>query len=143
MPGQPQHPPVLSFNCSDIHVYETAGAMNPTTIVSAAAPFYLSADFVFSDAIAIGLVGVLSALPGPQWTISYSVESLGIGPEIELGSVSGNFVAGQLTYKDPATRLTVPAGKLPTGLYRLVAVVTLPKMPGVTGFYEGPTIQIY
>ncbi len=144
MPGQPQHPnPVLSFDCSDIHVYETAGAMDPTTIVSASAPFYLSADFAFAGAIANGLVNVLAQLSGTQWSIRYSAESLGAGPEVALGTVNGSFIAGQSSYKNPATRLTVAAGALEPGIYRLVGVVTLPAMAGVTGFYEGPTIQVF
>jgi hypothetical protein len=75
MPGQPNHPTILSFDCSDIHVYESPGALDPTTIVSASAPFYLSADFAFAGAIANGLVNVLAQLPGTQWNIRYSAEA--------------------------------------------------------------------
>ena len=144
MPGQPNHPPVLSFNCSNIQVYEAAGSLAPTTIVSAAAPFDLSADFAFSDTLATGLVNLLASQPAiSHWNITYSAESLGPGPEVPLGAAHGIFISGQLSYTNPATRITVPAGSLTPGVYKLVGVVTLPNLPGVTGFYEGPTIQVY
>lgn len=143
MAGQPQAPnAVLSFDCKDVHVHETPTSMDPSTIVSASAPYYLSADFAFGGAVAQGLVNVLASLPGTQWRIRYSAESLGAGPEVSLGTVNGSFTSGQLAYSNPATRLTVAAGALPAGVYRLVAVITLPNLPGVTGFYEGPTIQV-
>jgi hypothetical protein len=90
-----------------------------------------------------------------HFEVVYNYESIGGGPEGDLGTKTGDTVAGQFKYNDkegPAntwTTLEVPPNKLEPGVYRLSSVVTFTLGPirdpiqwPITGFTESPAIQV-
>ena len=113
-------------------------------------------DEKFSVAMEFTVTGLSRFLLGYlHFEVVYTYESIGAGPEGELGRKSGDTVAGQFKYNDkegPANTWTtyeVPANKLVAGVYRLSSVVTFKLGPirqpiqwPITGFTESPAIQV-
>lgn len=92
----------------------------------------------------------LAALEDSDWRVSCFAESMGPGPEIELGTVNVDADSGQLAYEadivvNPPSGLTE---HLPdSGVYKLTVTVFLNSNLGepgydMIGFAEGPFIQV-
>ena len=148
--GQPEpgSNPYITMGCDNFvcHDMGTFPSTLPSDLVIAvSSPFCVSVDFHLAGAVWPALLALAAAVPGGDFRVTYRYESQGAGPEGTLGTVNVAAVAGKLQYAEPETKLTVPAGVLPVGVYKLVAVVnsTIPALQWVTGFYEGPMIQIY
>lgn len=142
---------------TDLHVVERLQVLDPNgissnLIIRKTDPFQVAIDF---KVLASSAKAVLCAL---AFEVKYFAESFGPGPEVVLGTVTGNTVAGQFHYDatTPAgagTALTVPGNTLAPGVvYRLAAVVTFkvrcpdagsPVSPyPLNAFVEGPAIEI-
>ncbi|MCG3119383.1 MAG: hypothetical protein ALAOOOJD_01775 [bacterium] len=142
--SQPTANPFITFDCSNLAVIE-AGGTDPSTVLSVANPFEVSVDFSFAGITAASTIDAHSsqAQPPAHWKIEYSAESIGIGPEIALGTKEGSFLPGQLAYSAPDTTLSLDPNPLPTGCYKLVAVITFANLNYAAGFVEGPMIQVF
>ncbi|MER5508159.1 hypothetical protein ACFV29_23795 [Streptomyces sp. NPDC059690] len=114
---------------TDLKVVERLQVLDPNgipsnLIIRRADPFQVAIDF---EVLAPSAKAVLCAL---AYEVKYFAESIGPGPEVELGTVTRNTVAGQSVYNatTPAgsgTALTVPGNTLPAGIvYKLAAVLT-------------------
>lgn len=116
--------------------------------------FQVAMEFEILSPTVKALLGALS------YEVKYFAESIGKGPEYDLGSVNRQTVAGETVYNQdkPAppnqgarTQLEVPKLKLDPGVYRLGAMVvfwlacpnTRPKRYPMTAFTEGPVIEVY
>ncbi len=145
MAGQPQigTNPFIAMDCNNLVCNEPG--LPSSLIVNAAAPFQLSVNFNLAGSVWPAILALAAAVPGPDFQIQYSYESMGAGPEGTLGAVNVNANAGQLNYSAPQTALNIAAGSLPVGTYKLVATVRtlIPMLGWVTGFQEGPIIQVY
>lgn len=147
MPGQPTPTAtnLVTFDVTDCRITEIGG-IDPSTIINVGNAYDITVTFVVGGAFALWCVAQ---------TLDYQVtikgESLGVGIEANLTPtpVSGQTVAGQLTYE---VTVRVPAGTLPvqegSGMYKLVSTVVFPSSsPGVppvpiAGYFEGPILQI-
>ena len=144
MPGQP---------ASQIDTATAIIVLDPNTRPS---DLIVDEDKKFSVAMDFTITGHSRRLLGYlRFEVVYTYESIGGGPEGELGRKSGDTVAGQFRYnheEGPANTWTtyeVPPNKLESGVYRLSAVVNFKLGPiphripwPITGFTEGPAIQV-
>jgi hypothetical protein len=140
MPGQPGpgSNPVITIDCTSVQVADPMGSPSNLIIQSTDA-FQVTANWHLAGWLANWLVGL-----GVQYSVRYNYESMGPGPEGTLGVVGPKpTIAAQLNYGAPDTTLTVPAGTLPAGVYRLTAVVSFGGSPPITAFNEGPMIEIF
>jgi hypothetical protein len=144
-PGQPAN----AIQAADeVQVLDPSGSPSPL-IIKNTDPFKVAMEFtILSPLVPLG------CLP---YEVKYFAESIGKGPEYDLGTVAKQTQAGQYTYNatTPAgyeTVLDVPAGTIDPGVYRLAATVffklaCLPNTPptpyGMTAYSEGPAIQVY
>jgi hypothetical protein len=146
MPGQPApgSNPFITFDCNQIIVRELGPlALPETTVIEETRSWQVSVRFQFAGIFAPWLVNL--NLPV---RVTLRAESMGPGAEQVLGDITISTQAGQLVYgpglpgTDPT--ITVPAGTLLQGVYKLVAVVTFPGTPPppMAGFMEGPIIQV-
>jgi hypothetical protein len=92
---------------------------------------------------------------GPNWNVAVFAESIGPGPEVELGSTTvpkGTPDPADPNRKKYSATVTVPPGTITedvngaSGTYKLVATVFLNSILGtpgfdLTGFSEGPIIR--
>jgi|SRR5215218_6851548 hypothetical protein len=84
---------------------------------------------------------LLGSIPSPsRFTVNYSFESLGAGPEGILASISGEVDPKNHRYGDPDTTVRVEGGTLLRGIYRLTCSVDVSGQ--IIGYAEGPVIQI-
>ena len=90
------------------------------------------------------VTGGVSTTIGGTWRVRAFAESMGPGPEYDLGSVDTAVVP-----QDPHTYIShilVPGNTMDVGVYKLVIVITHTNSLGVatemTGFAEGPLFQI-
>jgi hypothetical protein len=155
MPAQPQFPN-FTFDVTAMSVTEPAPAWSPATIIARDVAFTLSSDFHM-----IGTTGqhIQDALSGTtmvnEYIIRYTAESIGPGPEYKfpLAPAPNDWkhvtcILGNYYYDKTQTNYTVPANTMDPGLYRLGCIVKMVQITGgstlgVTGFVEGPTIEIY
>ncbi len=143
MAGQPNLNPWITFDVTGLHVTEmgaTPPVLTPHTIIPRGTAFRVSTDFTFGGALAAWLTAL-----GLTWEAKFYCESIGPGPEVDLGSVSGATVAGTLAYGAPDTDCPVAAGIADPGTYKLTCIVKIGGVAGpspITGFIEGPMIQI-
>ena len=136
---------VLVFDVTGMEIREqnpVAGALQePQFIIPVTSDFVADVSFEISGLLANTVTCI--AMPPPPYEVSVHAESIGVGQEGEIGSATGNLVCGQLDYTQS---VTIPAGTLDIGVYKLVAVVkftgTTPPLPMI-GFTDNPImIQI-
>lgn len=112
----------------------------PTEVLEAGVPFRIRTAWT---------IGPLAALLlGGQWTVTTFVESIGPGPEQEIGHTTVP-LNGSAAYN---AVVTVPASTLPndpppptSGVYKLVTVLThrnFGKISNVAAVAEGPVVRI-
>ena len=115
---------------------------NPSTVLDAGTQFEIQCSWQVSPLAAL--------LLGGQWEVAAYVESVGAGPEQQIGPTSVvplNGSAGPYT-----TTIIVPAGTLPnnpappeSGVYKLVTVLThrnFGNVSDVSAVEEGPFLRI-
>jgi hypothetical protein len=144
-PGQPAY----AIQAADeVQVLDPSGSPSPL-IIKSTDPFKVAMEFT--------ILSPLVCIPLLSYEVKYFAESIGEGPEYNLGTVTKQTQAGQYTYNatTPAgseTVLDVPADKMDAGVYRLAATVSFklacpPNTPptpyGMTAYSEGPAIQVY
>jgi hypothetical protein len=137
MPGQPQKGsnPILGIDCTDFRVADPNDPLGPSNlIIPAGTQFDVSLKFDLDGLLAGWLVSTVVS-----YAVHYYYESIGAGPEGQLGVVNRNTSAGKLVYDNADTRATVSIND--RGVYRLTGVVIFGGAP-VTAFTEGPMIQI-
>jgi hypothetical protein len=113
----------------------------PSTVLEAGTPFLVKAKWTISPLAAL--------LLGGQWELAAYVESIGPGPEKQIGKTVVVPLTGTTTYH---ADITVPAGTLPddpaaptSGVYKTVTVLThrnFGKISDVVGIVEGPVLRI-
>src|SRR4249919_596446 len=103
----------------DVTVLDNNGA--PASVLEANADFRIDAQWSIDANSATAL--------GGQWELSAYVESIGRGPEQQVGPTAVVLLNGGLNY---SASITVPAGTLPddpqppnSGVYKLVTVLLL------------------
>jgi hypothetical protein len=143
MAGQPSS----ELETADALIVLDPNTLESNLVVDEDLKFYVAMEFKFKGR-SKALLGYLT------FEVLYTYESIGRGPEGDLGRVNGKTVAGQETYNNKGaagtqTTLEVPGGTIPRGLYRLGAVVTFKLGPiqhpipwPITGFTESPAIQV-
>ena len=113
----------------------------PATVLEAGAPFTVHADWTISPLAAL--------LLGGQWELAAYVESIGPGPEQQIGPTVVVPLSGATNY---SADITVPANTLPddpaaptSGVYKTVTVLThrnFGQITDVVGIVEGPVLRI-
>jgi len=160
MSGQPQFPGFITFDVTGMGVTEPSGAWTPSTVIPRNQPFTLSCTFQIGELFGRGL----NDLPptGPpvfEYNVTYYAESLGPGPDYKFPVGNANVtlavgcIRGQYSYGSAETSFTVPANTLQANSYELSCRVKMsPAAPPpvsagfpwhVTGFVQGPTIDVY
>lgn len=132
MPGQPSW-----FNVSSLAVTEPAGKPVPPEIIEVGQNFDLTLTFDGDDT---ELLWMLYEFFGAGYEVNFYAEGLGVAaPDIDLGTVNGNLLAGGGPYTATLT------SNIPTpGLYRVGSTVIFPGVPGeVAGFIENVLIHIH
>jgi hypothetical protein len=112
--------------------------------------FQLALEFELISPTSQDLAGTLT------YEIKYFAESIGRGPEYDLGSVAKRTVDNAYKYNATTppgaeTALLVKAGTMAPGVYRVAAMVTFkldcppgrPRPYRMTVFCEGPAIELY
>jgi hypothetical protein len=124
----------------DVTVRDNNGA--PANVLEAAKDFTIEAKWSIDKGFALALCG--------KWQLAAYVESIGRGPEQQLGQTKEVTLNGGTHY---SAVITVPAGSLPddpapglSGVYKLVTVLThrspRGKISDVAAFVEGPMLRI-
>jgi hypothetical protein len=135
-----QFPNVLfgpgTFNAA---VIDNNGA--PSAVLEAAAPFTIQCSWTISALAAL--------LLGGEWQLAAYVESMGPGPEQQVGATVDVALTGATSY---SANITVPANTLPddvgpgqSGTYKLVTLLTHRNFGNVTdvaAVVEGPILRI-
>ena len=113
----------------------------PATVLEAGDPFTIHADWQISPLAAL--------LLGGDWQLAAYVESIGAGPEQQVGPTVTVPLTGAPNY---SADITVPANTLPntpappaSGVYKTVTVLTHTNFGAVTdvvGIVEGPVLRI-
>jgi hypothetical protein len=146
IPGEPE----ADIQATDtLQVLDPAG-VKPARIIKTTDPFKVAMEFELISATAQDLAGTLS------YEIKYFAESMGKGPEYDLGTVRDRTLDNQYKYNatTPAgaeTALDVAAGTMDPGVYRVAAMVSFklncpperPRPYRMTAFVEGPAIEVY
>jgi len=115
---------------------------NPNTVLDTGLPFYIRVEWSIAGGVAPLIAGT--------WYVSAYADSVGPGPEVQVGATMPVPLTGPLNF---STTITVPPGALPSasgsassGVYELVTIITHTNVFGVatemTGFAEGPLIQM-
>jgi hypothetical protein len=92
------------------------------------------------------LDGTLKSMIAGTWTVRLFVESMGPGPEAQIGSTNVPLVANPnytATINVPANAL--PAGPPASGVYKIVVVITHEAFgikTEMAGFGEGPLVDV-
>jgi hypothetical protein len=123
----------------DIVVNDNNGT--PSTVLEAAANFTIDATWSIDPAAAL--------LLGGQWELAAYVESVGQGPEQQVGPTEIVPLNGTASY---SRTVTVPAGTLPdnpapplSGVYKLIVVLihrNFAAVSDVAAVAEGPFLRI-
>ncbi len=123
----------------DIVVNDNNGA--PATVLEAASPFTIDATWSIDPLAAL--------LLGGQWEVAAYVESIGQGPEQQVGTTQIVALNGTAAY---STTVTVAANELPenpappvSGVYKLIVVLThrnFNAVSDVAAVAEGPFLRI-
>jgi hypothetical protein len=114
---------------------------NPSTVLEANADFRI--DVLWS------IDPISALLLGGQWELAAYVESIGPGPELQVGNTEVVPLNGTQNY---AATIVVPAGSLPnnpsppdSGVYKIVTVLThrnFTQVTDVAAIEEGPMVRI-
>ncbi|HEY3713772.1 MAG TPA: hypothetical protein VGL39_04520 [Jatrophihabitantaceae bacterium] len=114
---------------------------SPSSVLEAAAPFTIQCSWTISPLAAL--------LLGGQWQLAAYVESMGPGPEQEVGAAVTIPLTGATNY---SANIVVPANTLPnnpappiSGTYKLVTLLTHRNFGNVTdvaAVVEGPIVRI-
>ena len=114
---------------------------SPSTVLEAAAPFTIQCSWTISPLAAL--------LLGGEWQVAAYVESMGPGPEQEVGAPVTIALNGNTNY---SANIVVPANTLPnnpappfSGAYKLVTLLTHRNFGNVTdvaAVVEGPIVRI-
>ena len=152
MNGQPQTN-LVTFDVTAMGVTETAPpGFQPFTIIPIDQPFRLHADFNIGGLIGRGLNDLqVNGQAVFEYNLTYYSERVGPGGGIVSSPSPVPCQMGNYSYTAPATQLIVPANSLAEGNHRLTCVVKMSPVGGgstgfpwhVTGFVEGPMIEIY
>jgi|SRR5215475_13541932 len=136
---------------ADIQFPSGSGTLSVTVKDNNGAPAsVLEADLDFTIAAKWSIDKYSAAALGGQWELSAYVESIGAGPEKQIGPTAKVLLTGGTSY---SATIKVPAGTLPddpaaptSGVYKLVTVLLLRgpfgKVSDVAGFVEGPMLRI-
>ncbi len=113
----------------------------PSAVLEAAAPFTIQASW--------SVTALAALLLGGEWQLAAYVESMGPGPEQQVGATVNVALTGATNYN---ANITVPAGTLPdnpgpgqSGTYKLVTLLTHRNFGNVTdvaAVVEGPIVRI-
>jgi hypothetical protein len=113
----------------------------PATVLEASQPFTVHAEWDISPLAAL--------LLGGEWQLAAYVESIGAGPEQQIGPTVTVPLTGATSY---SANITVPAGTLPdnpappaSGVYKTITVLTHRNFGATTdvvGLVEGPVLRI-
>lgn len=114
---------------------------NPSNVLEAGQPFTIAASWN---------IGALAALLlGGQWEVAAYAESIGPGPELELGTTGPIPLNGGQAYAATVTvnANTVPNNPAPpnSGVYKIVTVLThrnFGVVSNVAAVVEGPVVRI-
>lgn len=135
-------PPTLLTGDLSTEVLDPHGITPPVTIIRTSDLWKVKADWYIQ--------GPAAPLISGKWTWRVFAESIGAGPELELGKkeVPVDVVWDLVTLRRdyPDNTIDVTAGTLPAGVYRLVSVLNYANMGvplEIAGFVEGPVVQIY
>ena len=122
----------------DAQILDNNGA--PSTVLEASAPFTVHCDWTISALAAL--------LLGGEWQVAAYVESIGPGPEQEIGEVT-LALTGATNY---SADISVAANTLPddpapplSGAYKVVVLLTHRNFGNVTdvaGVVDGPVVRI-
>jgi hypothetical protein len=114
---------------------------SPSSVLDASVPFHIDCSWTISPLAAL--------LLGGQWELSAYVESIGPGPEKEIGALVTVPLTGTTNY---SATIVVPANTLPvnpappvSGTYKMVMLLTHRNFAHVTdvaGVVEGPLVRI-
>lgn len=121
------------------HILDPAGIDPPSTIIQTDDAWDVEVDW--------GINGVPAFFLGGEWHVRVFAESVGPGPEQELGHDHVP-VAAAPPALNRAYNMTihVPAGTLPEGTYKLVTVINYTNggIPGeMAGFDDQTVVQVY
>ncbi|MBD3287450.1 hypothetical protein GF337_01490 [candidate division KSB1 bacterium] len=153
MPGQPEpgSNPWLAMDSGPITMNEPG--LPSSIVVGENVAFEVSTEFFIEGFITPVIIWLMSFAPGDDFQVEYFAESLGPGDEKSLGvkqvlASDGVLVPGpppRYNFDSAATTLTVPAGTLSPGTYKLTCVVrpVADAAAWWTAFHEGPVIQVH
>jgi len=98
--------------------------------------FEVSVDFAFASQREDSPVA-----EGLEYVISLQAESLDALPAMVLGTRKGTVSSDGLGRIERETTISVAAGTLPPGFYRLASTLVIKESP-LAGYAEGPIIEI-
>ena len=128
----------------DVTVQDNNGA--PSSVLEANMAFTIDAEWSIDQYSAATLSGT--------WELSAYVESIGAGPEQQVGPTEPVQLDGRFAPNKYQATITVPAGTLPdnpdpataSGVYKLATVLVLRgpfnQITDVVAFVEGPLLRI-
>jgi hypothetical protein len=134
-PG-PGSNPFITIDGTALKVIDPSGA--DTNVIPAATAFDVAMEFTIGGIFKAFLV----AIP-LTYTVTYTFDGRGVpdGPAQTTGPKTTT--AGQFTYGDPDTKVTVPAGALGAGIYELTAVVTFAGGLPMSAFIDLAVLEIF
>lgn len=132
------------------------GLSQGNLVMDPSRPFYIDVEWRLSGSLATLWMAALMRTPGGapnNWVVEAYAESIGPGPEIQVGQTTVPVNPLNMTY---SARINVGAGTLPegnpgaagpSGKYKLACSCFLNSSwgpPGydITGFVEGPIVRI-
>ncbi len=120
-------------------VEDPSGISPPSSIIQT--------DDAWQVVVSWNISGIAAMFLGGNWTVRVFVESIGPGPEVQVGTtqVVPLSAAPPATSRSYNTTMPVGAGVLPEGSYKLVTLLNY-ENAGVSGemaaFVESPIVQI-
>lgn len=121
----------------------------PAAIINTADNFKVAVNWKITGSHANGM---LPFMTNSEWRVSSYVESLGPGDDKQIGATQAvPFPDGTPSLpseREYETEISVTAGDLDPGTYRLITVILAVDTTGPTplqyaAFVDGPTIQLY
>jgi hypothetical protein len=147
-PSPGEQAPDIQTYCP-LHVLDLNGVPS-NLIIRTTDDFQLAMEFEFISQNTQDLAGTLT------YDIKYFAESIGPGPEYNLGNVAKKTVDNQYKYNETTppgaeTALLVKAGTMEPGVYRVAAMISFkldcppgqPRPFRMTAYCEGPAIELY
>jgi len=149
----------IAFDVTAMNVTEPTavpGIFRPSVVIPRSGTFTLSCDFNIGGPVGVGIQDSLSGTTMVnEYVIRYYAESIGVGPDYNFPLTPApndwkhlTCILSQYIYGSAETSYTVPANTMDPGLYRTGCIVKMVQITGggtlgITGFVEGPTIEIY